>query len=299
MTLNKPLSRALLIAAAVILFNPSYARTIHKEQSLYRNIMVTKTGQKICMKFSLRTDRKQNQSCKLLNNPDFLVFDYAKLAVAGFLMADDPKNILIIGLGGGTLVEAFHSLSPDAKITSVEIDPAVVKVAKEYFHLPLDAWHTIVEKDGRIFIKREKLRGNKYDLIVLDAFNGDYIPEHLMTLEFFKEVKSVLTDDGLVISNTFSTSILYDYESSTYSKAFGDFYQLKGKFSGNRLIVTGNKKLPSRQQFKEITLSYKEHIKKMDIRPEYLWMALEVNPNWNKSSPALTDDFAPVNILKD
>ena len=283
------------IAASI---NLSFSKTIHKEQSLYRNIIVTKNGQKLCMKFSLRRDRKQNQSCKMLDNPDFLVFDYAKLAVAGFLMADKPKNILVIGLGGGTLIESFNSLEPDSIITSVEIDPAVVKVAKQYFHLPVEPWHNIIEKDGRIFIKREKIRGAKYDLIVLDAFNGDYIPEHLMTLEFFKEVKSILSNDGLVVSNTFSSSILYDYESSTYHKAFGGFYQLKGKFSGNRVIVTGNKKLPSKEEFKRITLKYKSFIEVMDIKPEYLWRALEVNPVWNKNSPVLTDDFAPVNILK-
>ena len=286
------------MAVAIVSISTSSAKTIHKEQSLYRNIIVTKDGQKLCMKFSLRRDKKQNQSCKILNNPDYLVFDYAKLAVAGFLMAEQPKNILIIGLGGGTLVESFHSLSPESNITSVEIDPAVVKVAKEYFHIPLESWHTIIEKDGRIFVKREKIRKNKYDLIVLDAFNGDYIPEHLMTLEFFKEVKSILSEDGLVISNTFSTSVLYDYESATYHQAFGDFYQLKGKFSGNRVIVTGNKKLPTSEEFKTLTLSYQTILEKMDIQTGYLWRALETSPNWNKNSPILTDDFAPVNILK-
>ncbi len=288
-----------LIAICFTLFlNTSNARTIHKEQSLYRNIIITKQGQELCMKFSLRRDKKQNQSCKLLSNPDYLVFDYAKLAVAGFLAAEKPENILIIGLGGGTLVEAFHTLAPNAKITSVEIDASVIKVAKQFFDLPIAPWHSIVEKDGRIFIKREILKNHKYDVIVLDAFNGDYIPEHLMTLEFFNEVKSILSENGIVISNTFSTSELYDYESTTYHQAFGDFYQLKGRFSGNRVILVGKQKLPSADELKRRANQHLESFKKMNIQPEYLWRALITKPSWNKTERVLTDDFAPVNILK-
>jgi len=287
----------IFIFLCVFMLSSGFAKTIHKEQSLYRNIIVTKVNQKICMKFSLRRDRKQNQSCKLMDRPEFLVFDYAKLAVAGFLAVQKPENILIIGLGGGTLAEAFHALAPEARITSVEIDASVIKVAKEYFNLADGDWHHIVEKDGRIFIKREKLKHHQYDLIVLDAFNGDYIPEHLMTLEFFKEVKSILSEKGIVASNTFSSSELYDYESSTYHRAFGQFYQLKGKFSGNRVIIAGRHQLPNVDKLKSRANAYLLQFKKMDIDPEYLWRALNIKPSWNQTSRVLTDDFAPVNIL--
>ncbi len=290
--------RILLLLLVSIFSQQIFAETIHREQSLYRNIIVTKEKQKLCMRFSLRRDKNQNQSCKLINQPNYLVFDYAKLAVAGFLAADEPESILIIGLGGGTLVEAFHALAPKATITSVEIDAAVIKVAKEFFNIADTSWHKIIEKDGRIFIKREKLKNNKYDLIILDAFNGDYIPEHLMTLEFFQEVKSILSDKGLVIANTFSTSKLYDYESATYKKAFGKFYQFKGRHSGNRVILTSNQPLPTLKTLQKRAKPFENLFIKMDINVDYLWRALDTTPKWNTATRHLSDEYAPVNILR-
>lgn len=277
----------------------SLAAIIHEEQSLYRNIIVTEKKQKRCMTFSLRDERKQNQSCKLMNKPNFLVFDYAKLTIGGILATEQPKNILIIGLGGGTLVEAFHKLAPQANITSVEVDSAVIKVAKSYFSLPSANWHNVVEKDGRIFIKREILKKHFYDVVVLDAFNGDYIPEHLMTLEFFKEVKSILSKNGIVLANTFSTSKLKDYESATYHAAFGNLYQFEGTHSGNRVIIASNSRLPTISKMKQRSAIYHEHFKNMGIDLEYLWESLNTTPRINTKYKILTDDYAPVNILKD
>lgn len=287
-----------LLILFALFCNASAAKTLHKEQSLYRNIIVTEVNNKRCMKFSLRRDRNQNQSCQYTDKPDVLVFDYAKLAVAGFLASHQPKSILIIGLGGGSLVQAFHSLAPEASITSVEIDDKVIKIAKKYFNLPTESWHKIVEKDGRIFVKREKLKGNSYDLVILDAFNGDYIPEHLMTLEFMKEVKAVLKDKGIVIANTFSTSILKEFESATYYAAFGNFYQFQGKYSGNRIVVASNHPLPEEKILKKRSEIYRSEFKKMDVELEYLWDSLDINPKIDKPAKILTDDYAPVNILK-
>ena len=55
---------------------------------------------------------------------------------------------------------------------------------------------------------------------MLDAFDGEYIPEHLMTVEFL-EMRDLLSDDGVLVANTFASSKLYDYESATYAEAFG------------------------------------------------------------------------------
>jgi spermidine synthase len=73
-----------------------------------------------------------------------------------------------------------------------------------------------------------------YDLVLLDAFDADYIPEHMLTREFLQEVKSIMTPDGVIVANTFSDSALYDYESVTYRAVFGAYFNLK---LANRIIV--------------------------------------------------------------
>jgi len=273
------------------------AKTIHKEQSLYRNILVTQINQRRCMSFSLRKDREQNQSCFLLNAPQQLVFDYTKLSLVGAFSKPHANNILIIGLGGGSLVNAYHYLLPEAKITSVEIDPAVIKVAKKYFFLPTQSWHTIVAKDARLFVKRALIKKQSFDLIILDAFNGDYIPEHLMTREFFSEVRKLLDEQGAVVSNTFATSQLYHSESATYAAVFGNYIELKGEYSGNRVILAHKNKRFSKQQIRQNMKKFAQKLQKIGLSPNYLLNALNTKPRWNSNARILTDDYAPVNIL--
>src|SRR5690554_502599 len=105
-------------------------RQIHEERSVYRNIMVTEDSQRRCLRFTITRLVGQNQSCRFLRDPLRLVFPYAKMTMASLLVRDDPKRIFIVGLGGGTLVETYSTLFPDAEILVSEIDEAVVRVAK-------------------------------------------------------------------------------------------------------------------------------------------------------------------------
>ena len=91
-------------------------RQIHQERSLYRNITVTEDSSRRCMRFTITRRNGQNQSCRFLENPERLVFPYAKMTLSSLLVQDDPQRILIIGLGGGTLPEVYHRLFPEAEI---------------------------------------------------------------------------------------------------------------------------------------------------------------------------------------
>jgi len=167
------------------------AKTIHKERSLYRNMVVTETAKERCLIFTVKRKSKSRQSCMNLVSPDKLVFRYAQVAMTSLALQAKPESILILGLGGGTLPNAYSQLLPDAEIISVEIDPAVIKVAKEYFNYKESDKLKTIKKDGRVYVKQLKRKEQKFDLIILDAFNGDYIPEHLMTQEFLEESKSL------------------------------------------------------------------------------------------------------------
>src|SRR5690606_24834647 len=109
-----------------------------------------------------------------------------------FLMPD-PKSVLIIGLGGATIPQALHSILPNAVIDTVEIDPAVVKVAENYFGYRPGPRQRVFVEDGRAFIERAHREGRHYDMIMLDAFDTDYIPAHLLTREFLEHVRAILS----------------------------------------------------------------------------------------------------------
>ena len=80
---------------------------------------------------------------------------------------------------------------------------------------------------------------------MLDAFDHEYIPEHMLTREFLLEIKSLLAPNGVLAANTFATSRLYDFESATYYSVFGTFYRLK---RANRVILVREGGLPDREE---------------------------------------------------
>jgi len=273
------------------------AEVIHEEKSKYRDITVTQDGDRRCLLFNVhRGDR--NQTCMLVSQPDQLVFDYTKMSFAGLLLNANPEKILVIGLGGGSIPMTFSDLYPDAQIDVVEVDEAVVRVAEEYFgYADTDKMQVFVD-DGRPFIKRAGLRGSTYDFIVLDAFSGDYIPEHMLTREFLQEVRSIMTDDSVLVANTFSTSRLYDHESVTYQRVFNEFFNFKLPTSGNRIIITQLGPLPPRGELVAEARNLADSVGKYGVPLMDYPRRLSTRVDWDMSRRELTDQYSPANLLR-
>jgi spermidine synthase len=180
----------------------------------------------------------------------------------------------------------------------VEIDPAVVRVARDYFGFDPGPQMRIYTQDGRVFVKRAAQRGETYDLIMLDAFNGDYIPEHLMTREFLEEVASLLTPNGVLAANTFSISRLYDHESVTYDQVFGPFFNLRSPSTGNRVVLTAVDGLPDRQTLKARAEELATGLKRYGIRMSELLPLIRRKRDWDVNARPLTDQYAPANVLQ-
>lgn len=274
-------------------------REIHRERSLYRNIIVTEDSSRRCMRFTITRRDGQNQSCHYLDDPRELVFPYAKMTLSSLLVKDDYERILVVGLGGGTLPEVYHELFPEAEIIANEIDEAVVRVAKEYFDFRENARISVNVSDARVYVKRAVLRDETFDLVILDAFNGEYIPEHLMTMEFLEEVKTLLGEDGMLVANTFSTSRLYDAESVTYEQVFGEIISISMSGTGNRVIIASAEQLPDRETLEERVPEWRDRLRPygMDLADYPQRMSTEAD--WNRDERPLTDQYSPVNLLND
>lgn len=272
-------------------------RIIHQERSLYRNIVVTEDSSRRCMRFTITDRSGQNQSCRYLDDHDKLVFPYAKMTLSSLLVQDNPKRILIIGLGGGTLSHAYSTLFPQAEIIIVEIDESVVQVAKDYFDFAETGLIKVATADGRVYVKRAGLRGEKFDLIILDAFNGEYIPEHLMTREFLEEVKLLLPENGMVVANTFSASKLYDAESVTYAAVFGPLFNIHMFGTGNRVIVASQQALPDTATMQARAQALQSRLARFDMDIQDYPLYMDAERDWNKNARILTDQYSPANLL--
>lgn len=265
---------------------------IHTESSLYRNVEVYEKGGDRCMRFS--RSKLSRQSCINLTNPDLHVFHYTRMMMGALYLKPEPKKILVIGLGGGTLPKTLSRILPNAEIDSVEIDPAVTKVAKKYFGFLPSSKIRVYEDDGRVFVKKAGKKGIKYDMVMLDAYDHEYIPEHLLTREFLTEVRKIMTNDGVLTANTHSTSGLYAHESTTYAAVFGSFYNLK---YNNRVIVLKVDGPPPISVVRKNASLLEAKLRPFGFGAAYLLPLFTLEKDWDDTARVLTDQYSPSNLL--
>jgi len=114
------------------------------------------------------------------------------------LLGRPLERVAILGNAAGTTARALGVYYPGAEVDGVEIDPAVTRVGREYFGLDDNARLTVHDVDARPFLRSS---GERYDLIVVDAYHQPYVPFYLATREFFRLVRDHLAPGGIVALN--------------------------------------------------------------------------------------------------
>ena len=164
-------------------------------------------------------------------------------------------NALVLGLGAGTMSEKLSSKG--FKIDAVDIDPITLDIAKNFFRYKPKNTSFFFE-DARTYVKKcEK----KYDLIILDLFFADGVPEHLTTNEFYKNLDNCLNENGVVLSNSFmdfSNELALNSVLSTFSNQFDDlhFFHKPGAEVGNLYIVAGKNGTSKRLEGLNVSLDF-------------------------------------------
>ncbi|MBF0340773.1 MAG: fused MFS/spermidine synthase [Magnetococcales bacterium] len=266
---------------------------IAQEKSLYRNVLVYEDKGLRCMKFG--THDTGRQSCMDMKNPDAMVFNPPKMLLGGLYLQPNPTSILVIGLGGGTVTDTLQKIYPEILIDSVEIDPAVIRVAQKYFaFVPGKNTHVFAE-DGRVFVKHLLRQKRKYDLVILDAFDHISVPEHMTTREFLQEIKGLLEPGGVLAANTFSSGRLYDAESATYGAVFGNYYHLK---IYNRVILAKRDgQLPDMGTVQRNAELLESRLQRFGTGQAWLLPLFATGASWPADTRLLTDQYSPANLL--
>ena len=126
----------------------------------------------------------------------------------------DIQRSLILGLGGGSAAKLVKKYWREAKITGVDIDPVMVRLGEKYLDLK-DV--EIRVEDAEKFIGREVAAGTKYDLILIDMYIGDTVPEKFQSDKFIKTIHTMLGQGGVAIFNR-----LYFGEKRSEAVKFGN-----------------------------------------------------------------------------
>ena len=188
MTLGPVLLCPGLVAADEVVFEAT---------SAYHHIKVVDKGRLRVLHFDNATESRMS-----LDDPLQGHFEYTEYFHMPWLWNDQIKSVLMIGLGGGSIQRAYQHYWPQVQCQTVELDPKVVEVARDYFQVKESENLKIIVEDGRVFLRRTLA---KYDVIILDAYTanryGSFIPWSLATKEFFALTKEHLTENGVLAYN--------------------------------------------------------------------------------------------------
>jgi spermidine synthase len=138
------------------------------------------------------------QSSMRLEEPDVLVTAYAQKMMAFLLFNRTPRHILMIGLGGGSLVKFCHRHLQNTRLTVVEIDPDIIEL-REWFHIPPDNERLrIILGDGADFVQRGDWTA---DILLIDAFDRAGVAPSLASDEFYSQAFRCLGPNGVLVMN--------------------------------------------------------------------------------------------------
>ncbi|WP_305908574.1 spermine synthase [Methylomarinum sp. Ch1-1] len=147
------------------------------------------------------------QSTMLLEDPNQLHSLYARAMMALLLFHDSPRDILMIGLGGGTLTKYLLHQFVDCKIKVVEFRRGVLKVARSHFGLPLDPRLKVKIGCGAEYVDRQShQQADQHDLIMIDAFDHEGMAPQVSSETFFEDCRTLLQEDGLLAINLWGTN---------------------------------------------------------------------------------------------
>ena len=156
----------------------------------------------ISEKFGVRTlhiGSDTVQSSMRIARPNDLEVSYTRSMMAFLLFNPDPRAVMMVGLGGGSLTKFIYHRLPRARIVAIEVNPRVVTVAREYFLVPADDERlTVVVGDGADYMQRKDVAA---DLIVLDGYDAESQVEALSTPAFYRDCARVLGENGMMVVN--------------------------------------------------------------------------------------------------
>lgn len=116
----------------------------------------------------------------------------------------DVKDVLVLGLGGGSVIKSLREVfNYKLGIIAVEIDPVVIEIARKEFGVFADYRTEIICSDAYEYLINNP---KKFDLIIIDLFIDDKVPEKFISMEFWKSVKSKVRYDGFMIFNSINVN---------------------------------------------------------------------------------------------
>ena len=289
-----PVSIALFLVCCLLGRSNSFAfwqtNLTYEGESIYNYLQVYEDDSKVVLSTNVLFGTQSVYEKE--KGPTGFYYDHALAAV--YMGEDDdsatPTKILVLGNGSGTYATQCERYFDNVEVTGVEIDDKITSLAHEYFELPEDV--PVVTYDGRAYLN---VIDEKYDVIMVDAYQDITIPFQMSSVEFFTLVREHLTDNGVMVVNLNMRSDKEDninyYLADTIGQVFPYIQTANVQGNTNRILYAS-----MHDDMEDRLVAGVESESDDDL----IYMMDKVLANLEDYQPGdliLTDDKAPVELL--
>ncbi|MBE0547850.1 MAG: fused MFS/spermidine synthase [Rubrivivax sp.] len=177
------------------------------------------------------------QSRMQIRDPHALDLEYTRTMMGFLLFKPEPKDIAMIGLGGGSLAKFCYRHLKNSRIQVVEINPHVIALRDEFHVPPDDERFTVVRGDGAQFVRH---RATRCDVLMVDGFDSDGLPSRLCSQRFYDDCHEVLQPDGILVVNLHYGHARFEIFVDRIRRGFDDsVFIVDGVDLGNSIVFAG------------------------------------------------------------
>ena len=216
------------------------------------------------------------QSSMLMADPNRLHSFYARAMMALLLFNDDPRDVLMIGLGGGTIAKFMLHQFPECRLKVVEFRSSVLKVARSHFSLPFNSRLKVKIGCGAEHVRHQSQeRSEIHDVIMIDAYSESGMAPEVGSQRFFDDCQSLLKPDGVLVINLWGTDKAMFQQVSWHL----------GRIFGWRMLF-----LPVRNRGNIIGFAFRENFPKLPFKT-LVTKAKDLELRYQLEFPVFMQDF--------
>lgn len=191
---------------------------------------------------ALHIDSSTVQSAMRVNAPYDLELTYSRGIMTFLLFRRQIREVLVIGLGGGSIPKFIHHYLPQMRTRVVEINPQVISIARSHFMLPPDDERLeIIEDDGAQYLQG---RPASAELLILDVFDGQGVPPELYSQAFFDNCAEALKTDGMLAVNLWGSDKNFDIYLQRIEQSFGQRVLVMPTGRPGNIVVFAFRRVP-------------------------------------------------------
>lgn len=235
-----------------------FARSIHRNVTGDDSVDVSESeGVR-----SLHLGSSTIQSSMRVNAPYDLELTYTRGMMMFLLFRPQVREVLLIGLGGGSIPKFIHHYVPELTVRTVEINPQVIAIAHSHFYLPDDDERLqTIEGDGVAYLHAHE---SQSDVLILDAYDSRGLAMELSSQVFFDTCAEALTDNGMLVVNLWGSDKNFDVYLQRIEQSFGHRVLVLPTGRPGNIVVFGFRRVPAdlrwgmlRERARELQERYK------------------------------------------